>query len=209
MRSIYMKKISAFILLGVTAFSLIGCNPKSGRTFIKLKDGKTLHVGDLRVYKNHYVEDKQDSYVNYEAYVNYTLNRTYSNSGVNYVQYNNYYYYWTKNVTTDSKRLGAVTTKTDVTYSYMSYSKEENIVVRTRNEVTTEYNYKSGFKSFDRVVNVNLNGYFSSNSDLQNLCAELYGQLDLSDQYRIYVSATKRTVVTTNFESYNTYFFIE
>lgn len=206
-----MKTTGKIAFAVLASLMLIGCSQiNKGNTFTELSNGKTLFVGENKMYKNTYVEETNESRVAYEAYAVYNLYRSSYQSSANSVYYNGYYYYWNKSTSTnDYLVLGDVTTKTNIKYSYMSYAKDEKIVVRTQTTVTIEYSYKSGFHDVTRTVDVNLNGYFSSLYQLQNDCSDLYAMEDFSTTKKIYSSAVKRTTTNSTYETFNTYFYVE
>lgn len=202
------KKI---ILLPLLVLAISGCsnNSNKGNDFTPLKNNETLYVGGQAMFRNNYVSDEHTTVISYIAEQNYTLNRSTYNQGNNFVYYNNYYYYWNINTINDTSIVGTRTVSINTTYSYLKYGKEENIAVRTKTETVTSYNYKSGYKTFNRAYNIQLNNYFASTNALMENCPELYAQVDTSTKTKVYVSTNTAPQISTNINVYNTYYYIE
>ena len=208
-------KIKSLLLPLLCLSGLVGCNNsntsvKKGNEFIELKNNEALFVGGNAMFKNSFIEDTVESTRSYVAYSQYILYRTSYNGGArDYILYNGYYYYWNESTSTDVAVLGHVTTSTNTTYSYLPYSKDESVVVRTRVETKYKYDYSSGVKVLPRTYDVLFNGYFSNLSDLLSRCPELYYLLNLSSEQRVYISAKERNVVESYTTQYDTYYYIE
>lgn len=104
-------KKKGFLVLILSA-SLFSCNNSLTRNYVDLNKGEVLIVknNDIR-YTNTTVSITSDVVITYDVKRDYTLNRSSSDRYSNSVLYNGYYYYWTKEITTDKMIVGQSTTK--------------------------------------------------------------------------------------------------
>ena len=176
---------------------------------VAIKDNEVLHVGDAAMFRNNTVVETTQRTVEYTVHSDYHLYRTSYGGGGDYVYYNNYYYYWNNESYRETAVIGEYTTTTTKTYSYLKYGIDENIAVQTKTEILTKYGYDAGFRTFDRSYSLNLNGYFTSETDLANKCPDLLARIDTRSKVQIYVSATEKRTVSTSSTLYTTYYYIE
>lgn len=203
-------KKKGFLVL-ILSMSLFSCNNSLTRNYVDLNKGEVLIAknNDIR-YTNTTVSITSDVVITYDVKRDYTLNRSsdrYSNS----VLYNGYYYYWTKEITTDKMVVGQSTTTVDKVYSYLSIG-EDNIglSVKTQTTTTTNYSFDSQWIS---TPNVEISTHifdFNSLVDIKEECPDLYNQLDLERTQKQYISGKPTKSVTVNFQDYqSSYYYIE
>lgn len=173
----FKKKGFLVLILSVSLFS---CNNSLTRNYVDLNKGEVLIVknNDIR-YTNTTVSITSDVVITYDVKRDYTLNRSYDRY-LDSVLYNGYYYYWTKEITTDKMVVGQSTTTVDRVYSYLSIG-EDNIglSVKTQTTTTTNYSFDSQWIS---TPNVEISTHifdFNSLVDIKEECPDLYNQLDL------------------------------
>ena len=204
-----MKKLVVFlsclVLLLATA---TGCTKKETNSFIDLKKKQSLFVGADNSFVNSEITTTTESSLTYTLSVAYTLRRaTYFVE--NSVSYQSYYYYWEVGEVTDNQILGNKTVTTSTTYSYLPYGEDENIMVKAKTEVKTEYSYKGGWVEKSFAYQTNLNGYFSSFSTLENFCPELADNIDTSGTKKYYIDVTTPTATYINVEDFKaTYYYL-
>lgn len=111
------------------------------KPLVDLNKGEVLIVknNDIR-YTNTTVSITNDVVITYDVKRDYTLNRSSSDRYSNSVLYNGYYYYWTKEITTDKMLVGQSTTTVDRVYSYLSIG-EDNLGLSVKTQTTTTTNY--------------------------------------------------------------------
>lgn len=133
-------KKKGFLVLILSA-SLFSCNNSLTRNYVDLNKGEVLIVknNDIR-YTNTTVSITSDVVITYDVKRDYTLNRSSSDRYPNSVLYNGYYYYWTKEITTDKMVVGQSTTTVDKVYSYLSIG-EDNLGLSVKTQTTTTTNY--------------------------------------------------------------------
>lgn len=206
----FKKKGFLVLILSVSLFS---CNNSLTRNYVDLNKGEVLIVknNDIR-YTNTTVSITSDVVITYDVKRDYTLNRSSSDHYSNSVLYNGYYYYWTKEITTDKMVVGQSTTTVDKVYSYLSIG-EDNIglSVKTQTTTTTNYSFDSQWISTPNVeISTHIISYFNSLSDIQKECPDLYNQLDLEKTQKQYISGKSTKSVTVNFQDYqSSYYYIE
>ena len=205
-------KKKGFLVL-ILSMSLFSCNNSLTRNYVDLNKGEVLIVknNDIR-YTNTTVSITSDVVITYDVKRDYTLNRSSSDRYSNSVLYNGYYYYWTKEITTDKMVVGQSTTTVDKVYSYLSIG-EDNIglSVKTQTTTTTNYSFDSQWISTPNVeISTHIIPYFNSLSDIQKECPDLYNQLDLERTQKQYISGKPTKSVTVNFQDYqSSYYYIE
>lgn len=204
----FKKKGFLVLILSVSLFS---CNNSLTRNYVDLNKGEVLIVknNDIR-YTNTTVSITNDVFITYDVKRDYTLNRSYDRYPDS-VLYNGYYYFWTKEITTDKMVVGQSTTTVDKIYSYLSIG-EDNIglSVKTQTTTTTNYSFDSQWIS---TPNVEISTHifdFNSLVDIKEECPDLYNQLDLEKTQKQYVSGKSTKSVTVNFQDYqSSYYYIE
>lgn len=204
----FKKKGFLVLILSVSLFS---CNNSLTRNYVDLNKGEVLIVknNDIR-YTNTTVSITSDVVITYDVKRDYTLNRSYDRY-LDSVLYNGYYYYWTKEITTDKMVVGQSTTTVDRVYSYLSIG-EDNIglSVKTQTTTTTNYSFDSQWIS---TPNVEISTHifdFNSLVDIKEECPDLYNQLDLEKTQKQYISGKPTKSVTVNFQDYqSSYYYIE
>lgn len=137
-------KKKGFLVLILSA-SLFSCNNSLTRNYVDLNKGEVLIVknNDIR-YTNTTVSITSDVVITYDVKRDYTLNRSSSDRYSNSVLYNGYYYYWTKEITTDKMVVGQSTTTVDKIYSYLSIGEDNlGLSVKTQTTTTTNYSFDS------------------------------------------------------------------
>ena len=198
-------------LISILSGSLFSCNNSLTRNYVDLNKGEVLIVknNDIR-YTNTTVSITNDVVITYDVKRDYTLNRSYDRYPDS-VLYNGYYYFWTKEITTDKMVVGQSTTTVDKIYSYLSIG-EDNIglSVKTQTTTTTNYSFDSQWIS---TPNVEISTHifdFNSLVDIKEECPDLYNQLDLEKTQKQYISGKSTKSVTVNFQDYqSSYYYIE
>lgn len=203
-------KKKGFLVLTLSV-SLFSCNNSLTRNYVDLNKGEVLIVknNDIR-YTNTTVSITNDVVITYDVKRDYTLNRSYDRYPDS-VLCNGYYYFWTKEITTDKMVVGQSTTTVDKIYSYLSIG-EDNIglSVKTQTTTTTNYSFDSQWIS---TPNVEISTHifdFNSLVDIKEECPDLYNQLDLEKTQKQYISGKSTKSVTVNFQDYqSSYYYIE
>lgn len=203
-------KKKGFLVL-ILSMSLFSCNNSLTRNYVDLNKGEVLIVknNDIR-YTNTTVSITSDVVITYDVKRDYTLNRSYDRYPDS-VLYSGYYYFWTKEITTDKMVVGQSTTTVDKIYSYLSIG-EDNIglSVKTQTTTTTNYSFDSQWIS---TPNVEISTHifdFNSLVDIKEECPDLYNQLDLERTQKQYISGKPTKSVTVNFQDYqSSYYYIE
>lgn len=212
----FKKKGFLVLILSVSLFS---CNNSLTRNYVDLNKGEVLIVknNDIR-YTNTTVSITSDVVITYDVKRDYTLYRfssdLYPNSDryPDSVLYNGYYYYWTKEITTDKMVVGQSTTTVDKVYSYLPIGEDNlGLSVKTQTTTTTNYSFDSQWVSTPNVeISTHIISYFNSLSDIQKECPDLYNQLDLEKTQKQYISGKSTKSVTVNFQDYqSSYYYIE
>lgn len=204
----FKKKGFLVLILSVSLFS---CNNSLTRNYVDLNKGEVLIVknNDIR-YTNTTVSITSDVVITYDVKRDYTLNKSYDRYPDS-VLYNGYYYFWTKEITTDKMVVGQSTTTVDKVYSYLPIG-EDNIglSVKTQTTTTTNYSFDSQWIS---TPNVEISTHifdFNSLVDIKEECPDLYNQLDLERTQKQYISGKSTKSVTVNFQDYqSSYYYIE
>lgn len=204
----FKKKGFLVLILSVSLFS---CNNSLTRNYVDLNKGEVLIVknNDIR-YTNTTVSITSDVVITYDVKRDYTLNKSYDRYPDS-VLYNGYYYFWTKEITTDKMVVGQSTTTVDKVYSYLPIG-EDNIglSVKTQTTTTTNYSFDSQWIS---TPNVEISTHifdFNSLVDIKEECPDLYNQLDLERTQKQYISGKPTKSVTVNFQDYqSSYYYIE
>lgn len=204
-------KKKGFLVL-ILSMSLFSCNNSLTRNYVDLNKGEVLIVknNDIR-YTNTTVSITSDVVITYDVKREYMLNRSSSDRYSNSVLYNGYYYYWTKEITTDKMVVGQSTTTVDKIYSYLPIGEDNlGLSVKTQTTTTTNYSFDSQWIS---TPNVEINTYiidFNSLVDIKEECPDLYNQVDLERTQRQYISGKSTKSVTVNFQDYqSSYYYIE
>lgn len=198
-------------LVSILSMSLFSCNNSLTRNYVDLNKGEVLIVknNDIR-YTNTTVSITSDVVITYDVKRDYTLNKSYDRYPDS-VLYNGYYYFWTKEITTDKMVVGQSTTTVDKIYSYLPIG-EDNIglSVKTQTTTTTNYSFDSQWIS---TPNVEISTHifdFNSLVDIKEECPDLYNQLDLERTQKQYISGKSTKSVTVNFQDYqSSYYYIE
>lgn len=203
-------KKKGFLVL-ILSMSLFSCNNSLTRNYVDLNKGEVLIVknNDIR-YTNTTVSITNDVVITYDIKRDYTLNRSYDRYPDS-VLYNGYYYYWTKEITTDKMIVGQSTTTVDRVYSYLSIGEDNlGLSVKTQTTTTTNYSFDSQWIS---TPNVEISTHifdFNSLVDIKEECPDLYNQLDLEKTQKQYISGKPTKSVTVNFQDYqSSYYYIE
>lgn len=204
----FKKKGFLVLILSVSLFS---CNNSLTRNYVDLNKGEVLIIknNDIR-YTNTTVSITSDVVITYDVKRDYTLNKSYDRYPDS-VLYNGYYYFWTKEITTDKMVVGQSTTTVDKVYSYLPIG-EDNIglSVKTQTTTTTNYSFDSQWIS---TPNVEISTHifdFNSLIDIKEECPDLYNQLDLERTQKQYISGKSTKSVTVNFQDYqSSYYYIE
>lgn len=204
----FKKKGFLVLILSVSLFS---CNNSLTRNYVDLNKGEVLIVknNDIR-YTNTTVSITSDVVITYDVKRDYTLNKSYDRYPDS-VLYNGYYYFWTKEITTDKMVVGQSTTTVDKIYSYLPIG-EDNIglSVKTQTTTTTNYSFDSQWIS---TPNVEISTHifdFNSLVDIKEECPDLYNQVDLEKTQKQYISGKSTKSVTVNFQDYqSSYYYIE
>lgn len=204
----FKKKGFLVLILSVSLFS---CNNSLTRNYVDLNKGEVLIVknNDIR-YTNTTVSITSDVVITYDVKRDYTLNKSYDRYPDS-VLYNGYYYFWTKEITTDKMVVGQSTTTVDKVYSYLPIG-EDNIglSVKTQTTTTTNYSFDSQWIS---TPNVEISTHifdFNSLVDIKEECPDLYNQVDLERTQKQYISGKSTKSVTVNFQDYqSSYYYIE
>ena len=195
----FKKKGFLVLILSVSLFS---CNNSLTRNYVDLNKGEVLIVknNDIR-YTNTTVSITNDVVITYDVKRDYTLNRSSSDRYSNSVLYNGYYYYWTKEITTDKMIVGQSTTTVD----------NIGLSVKTQTTTTTNYSFDSQWISTPNVeISTHIISYFNSLSDIKKECPDLYNQVDLEKTQKQYISGKPTKSVTVNFQDYqSSYYYIE
>lgn len=204
----FKKKGFLVLILSVSLFS---CNNSLTRNYVDLNKGEVLIVknNDIR-YTNTTVSITSDVVITYDVKRDYTLNRSYDRYP-NSVLYNGYYYFWTKEITTDKMVVGQSTTTVDKIYSYLSIGEDNlGLSVKTQTTTTTNYSFDSQWIS---TPNVEISTHifdFNSLVDIKEECPDLYNQVDLEKTQKQYISGKPTKSVTVNFQDYqSSYYYIE
>ncbi len=204
-------KKKGFLVL-ISSVSLFSCNNSLTRNYVDLNKGEVLIVknNDIR-YTNTTVSITSDVVITYDVKRDYTLNRSSSDRYSNSVLYNGYYYYWTKEITTDKMVVGQSTTTVDKVYSYLSIGEDNlGLSVKTQTTTTTNYSFDSQWIS---TPNVEISTHifdFNSLVDIKEECPDLYNQVDLERTQKQYISGKSTKSVTVNFQDYqSSYYYIE
>lgn len=198
-------------LVSILSVSLFSCNNSLTRNYVDLNKGEVLIVknNDIR-YTNTTVSITSDVVITYDVKRDYTLNKSYDRYPDS-VLYNGYYYFWTKEITTDKMVVGQSTTTVDKIYSYLPIG-EDNIglSVKTQTTTTTNYSFDSQWIS---TPNVEISTHifdFNSLVDIKEECPDLYNQVDLERTQKQYISGKSTKSVTVNFQDYqSSYYYIE
>lgn len=206
----FKKKGFLVLILSVSLFS---CNNSLTRNYVDLNKGEVLIVknNDIR-YTNTTVSITSDVVITYDVKREYTLNRSSSDRYSNSVLYNGYYYYWTKEITTDKMIVGQSTTTVDKIYSYLPIGEDNlGLSVKTQTTTTTNYSFDSQWVSTPNVeISTDIIPYFNSLSDIKEECPDLYNQVDLEKTQKQYISGKSTKSVTVNFQDYqSSYYYIE
>lgn len=203
-------KKKGFLVL-ILSMSLFSCNNSLTRNYVDLNKGEVLIVknNDIR-YTNTTVSITSDVVITYDVKRDYTLNRSYDRYPDS-VLYNGYYYYWTKEITTDKMIVGQSTTTVDKVYSYLPIGEDNlGLSVKTQTTTTTNYSFDSQWIS---TPNVEISTHifdFNSLSDIKEECPDLYNQVDLEKTQKQYISGKPTKSVTVNFQDYqSSYYYIE
>lgn len=204
----FKKKEFLVLILSVSLFS---CNNSLTRNYVDLNKGEVLIVknNDIR-YTNTTVSITSDVVITYDVKRDYTLNRSYDRYPDS-VLYNGYYYFWTKEITTDKMVVGQSTTTVDKIYSYLPIGEDNlGLSVKTQTTTTTNYSFDSQWIS---TPNVEISTHifdFNSLVDIKEECPDLYNQLDLEKTQKQYISGKSTKSVTVNFQDYqSSYYYIE
>ncbi len=202
-----MKKFVALILGVLSCFVFFACS--SDYTFVALNDNQTLVVGNSKYYNTTEEVTTTDSYT-YIVETTFTLRRS-SYRYDDYVEYNGYYYYWDTEDVTATATLGKSTLKNTTKYYYLTYGADkENIRVKKVTETSKSYDYQGGFRTHNRTINYNLNGYFDSISNLEIVCPELLAKIDNVETKKYYVDTTTPNRISTNYYGgSDTYYYFE
>lgn len=199
-------------LVSILSVSLFSCNNSLTRNYVDLNKGEVLIVknNDIR-YTNTTVSITSDVVITYDVKRDYTLNKSYDRYPDS-VLYNGYYYFWTKEITTDKMVVGQSTTTVDKIYSYLPIGEDNlGLSVKTQTTTTTNYSFDSQWISTPNVeISTHIISYFNSLSDIQKECPDLYNQVDLERTQRQYISGKSTKSVTVNFQDYqSSYYYIE
>lgn len=204
-------KKKGFLVL-ILSMSLFSCNNFLTRNYVDLNKGEVLIVknNDIR-YTNTTVSITSDVVITYDVKRDYTLNRSSSDRYSNSVLYNGYYYYWTKEITTDKMVVGQSKTTVDKIYSYLPIGEDNlGLSVKTQTTTTTNYSFDSQWIS---TPNVEISTHifdFNSLVDIKEKCPDLYNQVDLERTQKQYISGKSTKSVTVNFQDYqSSYYYIE
>lgn len=204
----FKKKGFLVLILSVSLFS---CNNSLTRNYVDLNKGEVLIVknNDIR-YTNTTVSITSDVVITYDVKRDYTLNRSYDRYPDS-VLYNGYYYFWTKEITTDKMVVGQSTTTVDKIYSYLPIGEDNlGLSVKTQTTTTTNYSFDSQWIS---TPNVEISTHifdFNSLVDIKEECPDLYNKLDLEKTQKQYISGKSTKSVTVNFQDYqSSYYYIE
>lgn len=199
-------------LVSILSVSLFSCNNSLTRNYVDLNKGEVLIVknNDIR-YTNTTVSITSDVVITYDVKRDYTLNRSSSDRYSNSVLYNGYYYYWTKEITTDKMVVGQSTTTVDKIYSYLPIGEDNlGLSVKTQTTTTTNYSFDSQWIS---TPNVEISTHifdFNSLVDIKEKCPDLYNQVDLERTQKQYISGKSTKSVTVNSQDYqSSYYYIE
>ncbi len=205
----FKKKGFLVLILSVSLFS---CNNSLTRNYVDLNKDEVLIVknNDIR-YTNTTVSITNDVVITYDVKRDYTLNRSSSDRYSNSVLYNGYYYYWTKEITTDKMVVGQSTTTVDKIYSYLPIGEDNlGLSVKTQTTTTTNYSFDSQWIS---TPNVEISTHifdFNSLVDIKEKCPDLYNQVDLERTQKQYISGKSTKSVSVNFQDYqSSYYYIE
>ncbi len=205
----FKKKGFLVLILSVSLFS---CKNSLTRNYVDLNKGEVLIVknNDIR-YTNTTVSITSDVVITYDVKRDYTLNRSSSDRYSNSVLYNGYYYYWTKEITTDKMVVGQSTTTVDKIYFYLPIGEDNlGLSVKTQTTTTTNYSFDSQWIS---TPNVKISTHifdFNSLVDIKEECPDLYNQVDLERTQKQYISGKPTKSVTVNFQDYqSSYYYIE
>lgn len=203
-------KRKGFLVL-ILSMSLFSCNNSLTRNYVDLNKGEVLIVknNDIR-YTNTTVSITNDVVITYDVKRDYTLNRSYDRYPDS-VLYNGYYYFWTKEITTDKMVVGQSTTTVDKVYSYLPIGEDNlGLSVKTQTTTTTNYSFDSQWIS---TPNVEISTHifdFNSLVDIKEECPDLYNQVDLERTQKQYISGKPTKSVTVNFQDYqSSYYYIE
>lgn len=204
-------KKKGFLVL-ILSVSLFRCNNSLTRNYVDLNKGEVLIVknNDIR-YTNTTVSITSDVVITYDVKRDYTLNKSYDRYPDS-VLYNGYYYFWTKEITTDKMVVGQSTTTVDKIYSYLPIGEDNlGLSVKTQTTTTTNYSFDSQWISTPNVeISTHIISYFNSLSDIQKECPDLYNQVDLEKSQKQYISGKPTKSVTVNFQDYqSSYYYIE
>jgi len=186
--------------------------------FIPLGNGESLNIGLNESYTNWTDEETVEVYMDYVAYVTYSLNRVYWPSYNGPVPDNyflastgsSYYFYWSVETVEETQLLGNKTAKTEYTYSYLPYNEDNSIVVRTNAVTTYSYDYQGGFIEKEIEYIIDLNGYFISFDEVKESYPELANAAytgNTSDKYYVKIDNSKDVYTDTN-NFTNTYYYI-
>lgn len=204
----FKKKGFLVLILSVSLFS---CNNSLTRNYVDLNKGEVLIVknNDIR-YTNTTVSITSDVVITYDVKRDYTLNKSYDRYPDS-VLYNGYYYFWTKEITTDKMVVGQSTTTVDKVYSYLPIGEDNlGLSVKTQTTTTTNYSFDSQWIS---TPNVEISTHifdFNSLVDIKEECPDLYNQVDLERTQKQYISGKPTKSVTVNFQDYqSSYYYIE
>lgn len=203
-------KKKGFLVL-ISSVSLFSCNNSLTRNYVDLNKGEVLIVknNDIR-YTNTTVSITSDVVITYDVKRDYTLNKSYDRYPDS-VLYNGYYYFWTKEITTDKMVVGQSTTTVDKIYSYLPIGEDNlGLSVKTQTTTTTNYSFDSQWIS---TPNVEISTHifdFNSLVDIKEECPDLYNQVDLERTQKQYISGKSTKSVTINFQDYqSSYYYIE
>lgn len=205
-----MKKTLAILILLTMSLFMFACSNNGGTTnkFIEFKDDEVLYVGSNMQFMNYEDEVETVRTLTYTKKTTYELRRTYyldSNS----VEYNGYYYYWTRSTVSDEEELGKMITKYTYEYSYLPYGSEEDLIVKTKVTEEKSFDFEGGWIEKKVENEFQLNNYFESINDLKQKCPKLYEKLDLKENNKFYIDTDVPTITASSNETYTTYYYIE
>ena len=222
------KKILIFLLVFCFLFPcvsmLCGCKNNDKKSlapsFSLLQRGQTLNIGTSNKFTNYQTTTTKDYYLTYTKSATATLYRhsssyyNYYNGTSNYSNtmtfpffYDGMYYRWEITEVTDNMLMGSKTETKIVTYEYLIFGEDKNIVVRTTTQNETTYNFSVRECNIPCNMTYNLSGYFSSIEDLKEKAQYIYDGLTVQEYNKYYIEEPK-TNYTYNESTYNdTYFY--
>lgn len=205
-----MKKLLIVVLVLASVFTFVACSGGGANTFIDLNQNQSLYVGS-QDFVNTTTEQTEEMYLTYDAYYKYTLYRSYSQNGTDYIQIGDYYYYWSTQTTTNDLHLGTKTTKSTVKYSYLPYGEDGcNVAVKTTYNTIVSCDYSSGMIETTFAYVIDFNGYFESLAALKSESKELANLIDISGTKKYYVDGDFKDISNYTVDRYtNTYYYLE